>query len=369
MTDYYEILGVSRDTSTEEIKRAYRKLARKNHPDIAGPEAEDRFKEITQAHEVLSNPEKRQQYDMGGGEGGHGAGFGFSDMFDFFAAAAGGGTARGPVSRTRRGQDALVRLTLTLDDVTFGVTKDIEVDTAVLCEVCKGSCTREGSHPTTCPTCQGRGNVQRVARSFFGNIMTTAPCSECSGFGTLITDPCQECSGEGRVRARRTITVNIPAGVDDGTRVKLTGEGEVGPGGGPSGDLYVEIREKAHDLFVRRGDDLLCNIEIPMVAAALGTVVTIETLDGPREIDIAPGSQPGATITLRDLGVGRLNRSGRGSMHIHLDITIPEDLTDEQRDLIQQLAVMRGEDGPQARVVSAKPGMFQRLKDTFAGRA
>lgn len=368
MSDYYEILGVSRDATTEEIKRAYRKLARQNHPDIAGPEAEERFKEITRAHEVLSNPEKRQQYDMGGGEGGYGAGFGFSDMFDFFAAAAGGGTTRGPASRTRRGQDALVRLILTLDEVAFGVTKDIEVDTAVLCEVCQGTCTRPGTHPTTCPTCQGRGSVQRVARSFFGNIMTSAPCSDCGGYGTLLTDPCPECSGEGRVRARRSVSVNIPAGVDDGTRVKLTAQGEIGPGGGPAGDLYVEIREKAHEVFMRRGDDLHCTIEIPMTAAALGTVVSLETLDGERDVDIAPGSQPGHQITLRDLGVGRLNRSGRGSLHIHLDVQIPDHLTDEQQELLRQLSVLRGEERPEARVSSAKPGVFQRLKDTFAGR-
>lgn len=368
MSDYYEVLGVSRDATTEEIKRAYRKLARQNHPDIAGPEAEERFKEITQAHEVLSNPDKRQQYDMGGGAGGHGAGFGFSDMFDFFAAATGGGTSRGPVSRTRRGQDALVRVTLTLEEVTFGIAKEIEVDTAVLCEVCEGSCTRPGTHPTVCPTCLGRGNVQRVARSFLGNIMTTAPCSDCGGYGSLISDPCQECSGEGRIRARRTITVNIPAGVDEGTRVKLTAQGEIGPGGGPAGDLYVEIRERTHDLFVRRGDDLHCNVEIPMTAAALGTVISLETLDGAREVNVEPGAQPGQTITLRDLGVGRLNRSGRGALYIHLDIRIPDHLTDEQRELLQNLATLRGEEAPEARVVSARPGMFQRLKDTFAGR-
>lgn len=368
MTDYYEILGVSREASTEEIKRAYRRLARQHHPDIAGPEAEERFKDITRAHEVLSNPEKRQQYDVGGGEGGHGAGFGFSDMFDFFAAAAGGGSARGPISRTRRGQDALVRMSLTLHEVAFGVTKDIEVDTAVLCEVCQGSCTRPGTHPTTCPTCQGRGSVQRVARSFFGNIMTSAPCSDCGGYGTLISDPCPECSGEGRVRARRTVSVNIPAGVDDGTRVKLTAQGEVGPGGGPAGDLYVEIREQRHEVFTRRGDDLHCTLEIPMTAAALGTTLTLDTLDGEQQIDVAPGCQPGHVITMRDLGVGHLNRAGRGALHVHVEVHVPDQLTDEQQDLLRQLAVLRGEERPEARISSAKPGVFQRLKDTFAGR-
>ncbi|MPV49760.1 molecular chaperone DnaJ [Pseudactinotalea sp. HY160] len=368
MSDYYEILGVSREATTEEIKRAYRKLARQHHPDIAGPESEERFKQITEAHEVLSNPEKRQMYDVGGSQGGSGAGFGFSDMFDFFAAAAGGATQRGPVSRSRRGQDALVRVSISLADATFGVTKELEVDTAVMCEACHGTCTRPGTSPTTCPTCHGRGSVQRVARSFFGNIMTNAPCSDCGGFGTIISEPCAECSGEGRVRARRTISVNIPAGVDTGTRIKLTGKAEVGPGGGPAGDLYVEVREQRHETFTRRGDDLHCTVELPVTAAALGTVVTLETLDGIHDVDIAPGSQPGQVLTLKGLGVGHLNRTGRGDLNVHLEVEVPTRLSEEEEELLRQLAVLRGEERPEARVAATKNSVFQRLKDTFASR-
>lgn len=369
MSDYYEILGVSKNASTDEIKRAYRKLARQNHPDIAGPEAEEKFKAITEAHDVLSNPEKRQMYDMGGGPGGMGgAGFDFSDLFGSFFAAATGGGHGGPVPRTRRGQDALVRVRIDLKDAVFGARKDIEVDTAIVCSGCQGSCTRPGTSPITCPTCQGRGSIQRVAKSFLGNVMTNSPCSACQGFGTQITDPCMECSGEGRVRARRTIAVNIPAGVDTGTRIRMSGQGEVGPAGGPAGDLYVEIHENRHDVFTRNNDDLHCTTKLPMTAAALGTVLQLDTFDGVREIDIAPGTQPDDVITLRGLGVGRLNASSRGDLHIHLDIEIPTKLSSEQEELLRKLASIREEERPEARMAPTKSSVFQRLKETFAGR-
>ena len=372
MTDYYEVLGVSRDATPDEIKRAYRKLARQLHPDVAGPEAGDRFKEVTEAHEVLSNPEKRRMYDLGGGMpgmSGAGAGFGFSDIFEtFFQAAAGGGASRGPASRVRRGQDALIRIDVTLAEAAFGATREVVVDTAVLCTVCHGTCCRPGTGPVTCVECQGRGSVQRVARSFLGNVMTTAPCAACGGFGSVIPDPCPECSGEGRVRTRRTITVNIPAGVDSGTRIKLSGQGEVGPGGGPAGDLYVEVREKKHDLLTRRGDDLHCEVELPMTAAALGTVLTIETLDGVQEVDVRPGTQHGDVVTLRGLGIGHLQSSGRGDLHVHIKVTVPTRLTPQQERLLRELAVERGEERPEARQVPVKGSVFRKLRDTFAGR-
>lgn len=372
MTDYYEVLGVSRDATPEEIKRAYRKLARQYHPDVAGPDGAERFKEITAAHEVLSNPEKRQMYDLGGGMpgmSGSGAGFGFSDIFEtFFQAAAGGGGSRGPASRVRRGQDALIRIDVDLADAAFGATREVVVDTAVVCTVCHGTCCRPGTGPVTCVECQGRGSVQRVARSFLGNVMTTAPCAACGGFGTVIPDPCPECSGEGRVRTRRSITVNVPAGVDSGTRIKLSGQGEVGPGGGPAGDLYVEIREKKHEVFSRRGDDLHCTIELPMTAAALGTVLPVETLDGVQEVDIRPGTQPDDVITLRGLGVGHLQGVGRGDLHVHVQVLVPTRLTPDQEGLLRDLAAQRGEERPEARLAPVKSSMFRKLRDTFAGR-
>ncbi len=370
MSDYYAILGVERDASTEEIKRAYRKLARKHHPDVAGEEEGAKFKNITAAHDVLSNPAKRRQYDAGGmGQGMPGGGdFGFSDIFDFFTAAAGGGGSRGPTPRSRRGQDALLRVTITLAEATFGATKEIEVDTAVVCQTCNGTCCAPGSGPRTCDLCGGRGSVQKVAQSFLGQVMTTQACAACHGFGSIIDDPCPECSGEGRVRSRRTITVNIPAGVDDGTRIKMTGQGETGPGGGPAGDLYIEIREKADSTLTRRGDDLHCTVEVPMTAAALGTVLSIETLDGEQEVDLRAGTQPEEVITLRGLGVGHLNRGGRGDLHVHVSVKVPTGLDEDQEALLRDLASKRGEERPTGRLAVAGSGMFSRLRDKFSGR-
>lgn len=370
MTDYYEVLGVSREATAEEIKRAYRKLARQYHPDVAGPDAAEKFKEVSAAHEVLSNPEKRRMYDMGAmpGMSGGGAGFGFSDIFESFFQAASGGATRGPASRVRRGQDALIRIDVDLAEATFGVAREVTVDTAVVCTTCHGSCCRPGTGPTTCVECQGRGSVQRVARSFLGNVMTTAPCAACGGFGSVIADPCPECSGEGRVRTRRTLTVNVPAGVDSGTRIKLTGQGEVGPGGGPAGDLYVEVRERKHETLTRRGDDLHCTIELPMTAAALGTTITLETLDGAQELDIRPGTQPDDIVTLRGFGVGHLQASGRGDLHVHVQVSVPTRLTPEQEQLLRDLAVQRGEERPEARLSPTKSSVFRKLRDTFAGR-
>lgn len=373
MSDYYEVLGVSRDASTEDIKRAYRKLARTYHPDIAGEEYTERFQEITAAHEVLSDPDKRRMYDAGGvggpGMGGPGAGFPFGDIFETFFGAAQGASARGPIPRQRRGQDALVRVDLELSEEAFGVTKEIQVDTAILCPTCEGSCCAPGTHPVTCPVCHGRGSVQRVARSFLGNVVTQARCDACQGYGTTIPDPCPECSGEGRVRTRRTIAVDIPAGVEDGTRVKLSGRGEVGPGGGPAGDLYVEIHERPHPTFTRRGDDLHCTAALPMTAAALGTVLPLETLDGTEEVDVAPGSQPDQVITLKGKGMGKLRGHGRGDLHVHLDVTVPTKLDERQQELLRELASIRGEEAPEARIAPVSSGRFQRLREKLAGRS
>ncbi|HEY3438018.1 MAG TPA: molecular chaperone DnaJ [Actinotalea sp.] len=375
--DYYEVLGVRRDATQDEIKKAYRRLAREHHPDVAGDDgSEDTFKDVSRAYEVLSNPEKRQMYDRGvdptapgGGAAGFGAGFGFQDIFEtFFGGAAGASAQRGPVPRARRGQDALVRLDVDLAEAAFGAHREVVVDTAVLCATCQGSCCRPGTSPRTCDVCGGRGVVQRVARSFLGQVMTSSPCAACQGFGTVIPDPCPECSGEGRVRSRRTLSVDVPAGVDTGTRIRLTGQGEVGPAGGPAGDVYLEVRERPHETFVRRGDDLHCTLEIPMTAAALGTLVDLETLDGPRQLDVRPGTQPGEVLVQRGLGVGHLQADGRGDLHIHVDVQVPTTLDEEQERLLRELAALRGEERPASRLTPTHPGVFAKLRDKLAGR-
>ena len=373
--DYYEVLGVPRDATPEQVKKAYRRLARELHPDVAGndPASEERFKDVSRAYDVLGNADKRRSYDLGADPaspgGGMGGGFGFQDIFEtFFGAATGAGAQRGPVPRARRGQDALVRLDIDLVEATFSAHREMPVDTAVTCPTCLGSCARPGTSPVTCTVCGGRGTVQRVARSFLGQVMTSQPCAACHGFGTVIPEPCVECAGEGRVRSRRTLSLDVPAGVDTGTRIRMTGQGEVGPAGGPPGDVYVEIRERRHEVFVREGDDLHATLPVPMTAAALGTVLTLETLDGPQEVDLRPGTQPDQVVTLRGLGVGHLHGSGRGDLHVHVDVQVPTALDDQQEELLRALAALRGEERPEARLAATSAGVFARLRDKLTGR-
>jgi molecular chaperone DnaJ len=371
-SDYYAALGVAHDATPEEIKRAYRKLARELHPDVnPDPATQDRFKEVTAAYEVLSDPDKRQMYDLGGdprgGTGGPGAGFGqgfgFGDIMDAFF----GTQSRGPRARSARGKDALIRVQVTLAEAAFGVTRDITVDTAIACDECKGAGTAPGTQVVGCSMCGGRGEVQSVQRSFLGQVMTSRPCPQCQGYGSLIPHPCPECSGDGRVRTRRTITVKIPAGVDTGTRIQLTGEGEVGPGAGPAGDLYLEIVEQPHEMFTRQGDDLHCTLTLPMTAAALGTSIDLTTLDGNESIDVRAGTQSGHVLTLRQKGTAHLRGSGRGDLHVHVDVVTPTKLDGRQEELLRELATLRGEERPAATIQAASNGggLFSRLKDAF----
>src|SRR6059058_5810038 len=265
-TDYYGVLGLTHGASDSDIKRAYRRMARDLHPDVnPDPEAKERFQEVTRAYEALTDPEKRRIVDLGGdpfdtGGGGGAGGFGgagFGGLGDIMDAFFGGAATRGPRSRTRAGRDALIPIELELDETVFGVTKDITVDTAVLCDSCTGAGTAPGTHATTCTTCAGRGEVQSVQRGLLGQVVSSRTCPTCAGTGQVIPEPCPQCGGDGRVRARRTIPVKIPAGVEDGMRIRLTGHGEVGPGGGPAGDLYVEVHERPPGVHPRRGGPAL----------------------------------------------------------------------------------------------------------------
>jgi molecular chaperone DnaJ len=368
VADYYGSLGVAPDATDDEIKKAYRKLARQLHPDV-NPGEEERFKEVTKAYEVLSDPKKRELHDLGGDPfstgGGFGSGFGFSDIMDAFF--GGQASARGPRTRQRRGQDALIRVQIDLAEATFGTTKDLQVDTATTCPTCAGQGTAPGTAPKTCEICRGQGQVQQVTRSFLGQVMTARPCPACQGFGTVIPQPCVECGGDGRVRTRRSLKIKIPPGVDTGTRIQLAGEGEAGPGGGPAGDLFVEIVERRHPLFQRRGDDLHCTVTVAMTAAALGTSIELETLDGPRTVDIKAGTQSGESVTMPGLGVQHLRGAGRGELVVHIEVQTPTRLDGEQEDLLRRLAALRGEEGANGKV-SSEPGLFARIRDAFNGR-
>ncbi len=393
--DLYETLGISRDADNDAIKKAYRRLARQLHPDVnPDPETQDRFKDVTRAYEVLSAPEKRRMYDLGGdpfagpgGGFGAGQGFSFTDIMHAFfggqgAGAAGGGAGRGPRPRMRRGQDALIRVDVDLAGAAFGATRDLNVDTAVLCTVCHGDGAAPGSRPVPCETCQGRGEVHHVQRSFLGEIRTMRPCAACRGYGSIIPEPCRECSGDGRVRSRRTLTVKIPAGVDTGTRVQLPEQGEVGPGGGPAGDLYVEIHVDDHPVFMRQGNDLLCNVTVPMTAAALGTQIDLPTLEADLvsdssssevetsfPLDIRPGTQSGTETVLAGRGVPSLRGTGRGDLVVRLVVETPTRLDERQEEMLRELAALRDEESPDGRVHADEPkSVFDRLRGAFNPR-
>ncbi|TQF73458.1 molecular chaperone DnaJ [Rhodococcus spelaei] len=381
--DYYGLLGVGQKATDQEIKRAYRKLARELHPDVNPDEdAQARFKDISTAYEVLSDPEKRRIVDLGGdplsqgggagaGFGGAGFGGGLGDVFEAFFGGSAGGGARGPRGRVQPGADSLLRTKLTLAECATGVTKHITVDTAILCDSCTGAGTNGDSKPVSCETCRGAGEVQSVQRSFLGQVMTSRPCPTCRGAGVTIPDPCHKCGGDGRVRARRDIAVKVPVGVSSGMRIRLAAQGEVGPGGGPAGDLYVEIIEQPHEVFVRDGEDLHCTVRVPMVDAALGTTVSIDTvIDGPQDITVDAGTQPGSVAVLRGYGMPKLRSGVRGDVHAHLEVVVPSRLDGKQSAALREFKDLREKDN--AEVVTSgsqhNGGLFSRLREAFSGR-
>jgi len=367
VTDHYDTLGVSRDASPEEIKKAYRRLARELHPDVnPSEEASERFKSVTHAYDVLSDPEQRERYDLGGSGspfgGGGQAGFGFGDIFEtFFGAAQGRGS--GPRSRRERGQDALLRIEVDLADVVFGTSRELEVDTAVLCTTCNGSCCAPGTQPVTCDICRGSGSIQRTVRSLLGNVMTSSPCGTCRGYGTVIPNPCPTCAGQGRVRAKRTVHVDVPSGVDTGMRLHLPGEGEAGPAGGPNGDLYLEVKVKHHDTFSRNGDDLLATLEVQMTDAVLGTSVSLQGLDGEVGIEVKPGTQSADIVTIKDRGITRLRGGGRGDLKVGIQVVTPVRLNSKEQELMKQFAASRRPVAPE--FAHFQQGLFAKLRDRF----
>jgi molecular chaperone DnaJ len=365
VADHYEVLGVAREASADEIKKAYRRLARELHPDVnPSSEASERFKAVTHAYDVLSDPQQRQQYDLGPQAGFEsGANFGgFGDIFETFF-GGGGGAPRGPRSRREAGHDSLVRVDVDLDDVIFGVHREIEIDTAVRCETCKGSCCQPGTSELTCDICRGSGQIQRAVRSLLGNVMTSSPCGTCRGFGTVIPNPCVTCQGQGRVRARREVSVDIPPGVETGLRLQMPGSGEIGPAGGPNGDLYLEIKVRHHDVFSRSGDDLLCTLEVPMTDAILGARTSMAGLDGEVELDLKPGTQSADILTVKARGLTKLRGNGRGDLRVGIQVVTPTKLDNRERELIRKFAAGRDHASPE--LAQFQQGIFAKLRDRF----
>lgn len=359
--DHYEILGVARDATAEEIKVAYRRLARELHPDTnPDPAAHERFKEVSHAYDVLSDDGKRSRYDrFGDARAGVGVGdFGdFGSISDIFSTFFGGAGQRGS-GGSARGTDLLAEVMMTLEDAATGVNKDVEISTLGTCEDCTGSGAAPGTSPITCSTCGGAGQVRQVQRSIFGDVMTAVVCRNCSGTGKEIPTPCPACRGKGRVPVFDTITIQVPAGIDDGARLKVSGRGEAGVRGAHAGDLYVQIRVEPHDVFQRGGDDLACEVMVPFTIATLGGVVQVPTLEDAEEIEVSPGTQSGEIVRLKSRGMPRLNGRGRGTLVVVLKIETPTDLTAEQVDLIARLAEMRGEEAGSKR-------FFEKFKKAF----
>ncbi len=354
--DLYAILGVPASASQEEIRKAYRRLARELHPDSSrDPSTEDRFKEVSAAYEILSDPERRRQYDLYG-QGGPDV-FPFGDIGEIFEAFFGPGTfgrrrQATRRSRIRRGEDARVGLELSFLDAAFGVRREVVIEALQRCDRCDGSGAEPGTGPIRCRTCGGSGHVQEVRRSIFGTVMTERACGTCEGTGEQVESRCDRCRGEGRVVGTRTVPVEVPAGVSDGIELRIPGQGHAGRAGGPPGDLFVGLAVRGSDVFERRGQDLFAVLEVPMVQAALGAAFEVETLDGVERVRVDPGTESGTVVKLRAKGIPFLGRRGRGDLFLTVQVQTPRDLEREQRRLLEQLAEMRGE--PAGRKVSVR---------------
>jgi molecular chaperone DnaJ len=343
--DLYEILGVARDASATEIKAAYRKLARSLHPDVnADPADQERFKEITGAYEILSDPAKRRRYDEFGAAGPQGAPFAdIQDLFDMFFGGGFGARPRGPRSRARRGEDLRVRVRLTFPESVFGASQELRIERLAMCATCGGNGARPGTSPVTCRTCGGAGEVQSVRRSIFGTVMTATPCLACGGTGEEIPDRCEDCGGEGRRRTTAAVTFDVPAGVLEGMDLRVGGQGNAGVAGGPAGDLIVGIEVEPSDAFLREGQDLHGVLDVSITQATLGGDVEVATLDGPEHLRIEAGTESGTVLRLKGKGVPHLQRRGRGDLFVTLHVVTPRDLSKEERSLLERLAELRSE--------------------------
>jgi molecular chaperone DnaJ len=373
--DYYEVLGVPREADEAAVKKAFRRLARELHPDVNAhdPDAEAKFKEAAEAYEVLSDPDRRQLYDAYGHDGlktgGYAPNFeGFGSISDLFSAffgaggfdaAFGGGRARGgPV----QGGDVAVAVTVELEEAAHGKQVEIAYDARVRCETCHGNGAKPGTPIVTCPRCHGSGQLQAVARTAFGQLVRSAVCDRCGGDGRLPQEPCETCRGEGLMVERRRLHVDVPPGISDGQRIRLTGRGHAGERGGPNGDLYVVVRVREDERFLRDGGDLVTVIDVPAPLAALGTTVEVPTLDGPVPVEIKAGTQPGETLTLGARGMPPLGRGRTGDLRVVVNVTIPRRLTREQRDLLERLADTLTDDN-----LRADEGMIAKLRRVLAG--
>ncbi|MFG0213050.1 molecular chaperone DnaJ [Brevibacillus porteri] len=371
--DLYEVLGVAKDADADEIKKAYRKLARQYHPDVnKEADAEEKFKEVKDAYDVLSEPQKRAQYDRfghqdpnqgfgGGGFDGSGMG-GFGDIFDMFF---GGGGRRSNPNAPRKGSDLQFGLSIDFIDAIFGKETDVEIPKEAECDTCLGSGAKPGSGVDTCKTCSGTGQQEVVANTPFGRIVNRRVCSTCEGKGKVVKEKCSTCRGNGRVKVRRKIHLNIPAGVDDGAQLRVTGEGEPGANGGPAGDLYVVLRVKTHEFFEREGNDIYCEVPLTYAQAALGDEIEVPTVDGRVKLKIPAGTQTETFFRLRGKGVPHLRGNGRGDQHVKVRVITPTKLSDKQKELLRELAELSGE----------KPGQhggedesfFEKMKRAFRG--
>lgn len=365
--DYYEVLGVGKDATDAQIKSAFRQKAKSCHPDLHPGDAqkEAEFKELNEAYEVLSDEEKRAKYDqfghaafdpsMGGGNPFAGADdFGFGDIFSTIFGGFGGGsgaTRNGPMA----GDDLRYNLTLTFEEAAFGCEKEIVVSREETCETCGGSGAKAGTKPSRCTACGGTGQVRQQSSSILGSFVTTRPCSACRGTGQIITDPCPDCRGRGRVKRNKRLTVRIPAGINDGQTLSKRNEGEAGYKGGPRGNLYITISVRPHDKFVRRGADLLLNMNIPYTVAVLGGEIIVPTLNSQIKYTVPAGTQNGTTFRLRDQGVPYLQQNGKGDLLVTVNVEIPKRISEKERQLLEQLSQLQGVATPQKR----KKGIFK----------